>query len=151
MAMSEAREDAARRLWGLWQQGRRPELAEFLAGAGALGPLDLAAVVRVDQRQRWLTGEHRPAEHYLQLYSILAADEEAALDLVYAEYLLRREQGEEAAPDEFLRRFPQYAAQLELQFGFGQALAGEGAPPAGNDPTNTPASDAKAGAVDDPA
>ena len=103
--MSEAREDAARRLWGLWQQGGRPDLAAFLAGADPLGPLDLAAVVRVDQRQRWLTGEHRPAEHYLRLYSILAADEEAALDLVYAEYLLRREQGEEVATDDFCGAF----------------------------------------------
>ena len=126
--MSEVREDAGRRLWDLWQQGRRPDVADFLAGAGPLGTLDLVAVLRVDQRQRWLAGERLPAEHYLQAHPGVAADEEAALDLVYSEYLLRQEQGEEVSPEEYLRRFPQFADQLRLQLDFGQALADRDAP-----------------------
>ena len=119
---------------------RRPSGA---SGPGRRGARRSAAAV-ADRRAS--PGRALPAA-----YPALAADEEAALDLVYAEFLLRREQGEAVAADEFLRRFPQFAGQLDLQFDFGQALASDGAPPAGNDPTNPPASDAQAGAVDDPA
>src|SRR5207253_7791062 len=66
-------ESAARRLWHLWHQGQQPNLAEYLSGAGPLGPLDLAAVLRVDQRQRWLLGQRLPAEQYLAAYTTVAA------------------------------------------------------------------------------
>jgi tetratricopeptide (TPR) repeat protein len=122
-AMAEARKDPARLLWHLWDQGQQPDLAEFLAGAGPLDPLDLAAVLRVDQRQRWLNGQRIPAEHYMSAYPAVMADAEAALDIVYAEYCLRQEQGETVSPLEFLHRFPSLAQQLQLQLDFGQALA----------------------------
>src|SRR5262249_60102074 len=122
-AMAEAQEDAARRLWRLWQQGEQPDLAAFMAAAGPLGPLDLAAVLRVDQRCRWAAGQRPPAEHYLRDYPAVAGDEEAALDLVYAEFLLRRERGEAVGPEEFLRRFPLLPGLLHLQFDFGHALS----------------------------
>jgi serine/threonine-protein kinase len=155
--MTEEREDAARRLWRLWQQGRRPDLAEFLAGAGPLGPLDLAAVLRVDQRQRWLLGQRLSAEHYLAAFPAVAADGEAALDVAYAEFLLRRELGEAVAPEEFLRRFPQLGESLRVQFDFARALGNPEAPPvapppgdrAAAGPAPAPAADGLAGAPPD--
>jgi tetratricopeptide (TPR) repeat protein/tRNA A-37 threonylcarbamoyl transferase component Bud32 len=120
--MSETRQGAAHRLWRLWEQGRQPELANFLTTAGPLGPLDLAAVLRVDQQQRWRLGQHIPAEQYLQGYPEVAADAEAALDMVYAEFRLRRELGPAMEVEAFLGRFPDLAEQLQIQLDFGQAL-----------------------------
>jgi WD40 repeat protein/tRNA A-37 threonylcarbamoyl transferase component Bud32 len=122
--MSEAKQKASRRLWRLWQEGQRPNLADFLAGCAPLDPLDLAEVLRIDQQQRWLIGQRVTAEQYLKEYPSVAADEEAALDVIYAELLLRQELGEGASAEEIVRRFPQFADQLQLQLNFGLALAG---------------------------
>jgi serine/threonine protein kinase/Flp pilus assembly protein TadD len=125
-AMPVVRADAARRLWQLWQEGQQPDLASFLAQGGPLEPLELAAVLRVDQWQRRLIGQRIPAECYLQMYPDVAADPEAALDVVYAEFLHCKKRGENISPQEFVRRFPQFADQLQLQLNLGQALAGPG-------------------------
>ena len=39
----------------------------------------------------------------------------SAIDLIFAEYLLREEQGERPPLEEFLRRFPEHADELKLQ------------------------------------
>jgi tetratricopeptide (TPR) repeat protein len=48
--------------------------------------------------------------------------------MLYAEFLLRQEQGEALSPEEFVGRFPQFAEQLRLQFDFREALASTGPP-----------------------
>jgi tetratricopeptide (TPR) repeat protein len=120
--MNEANADTPRRLWGLWKAGEQPELAEFLAAAGPLGPLEVAAIIRVDQLQRWRIGQRLTAEHYLGAFPAVAADEEAALDVIYAEFVLRQGQGEAVDLEAFLSRFPQFAEQLRLQLDFGWAM-----------------------------
>jgi serine/threonine-protein kinase len=119
--------DPERRLSLLWRQGQRPDVQQFLAAAGDLSLEQVAAVLAVDQRERWQAGESIRAEVYLQRYPAIAADVERALELVYGEFLLREERGEEPAPDEFLRRFPAYVARLRQQFELHQALARESA------------------------
>jgi predicted Ser/Thr protein kinase len=95
----------------------------FLAATGPL-PLDqLAAVLRVDQRQRWQTGERVLAESYFQRYPNLRADVEAAVDLIYAEFLLRERHGEQPAADEYRQRFPELTGLLGAQIELHQALA----------------------------
>jgi serine/threonine protein kinase/tetratricopeptide (TPR) repeat protein len=119
----------AGRLWQLWRQGQRPDVRRFLAEAGPLGPRQTAAVLRVDQRQRWQAGERVPAESYLREYGTVAGDPEAALDVVYGEFLVREDLGERPAAAEYLARFPALAGQLRLQFGLHGAL--EAAPLSG--------------------
>jgi WD40 repeat protein len=109
----------------LWRQGHPPALGPFLAAAGTLEPSQLVAVVRVDQRERWQTGERVLAEAYLHAYPALADAAEAALELVYGEFLLREQHGESPALDEYQRRFPQYAARLRQQLLLHQAMASE--------------------------
>src|SRR5262249_2994872 len=90
---------------GSWQPTRR--LVEALAN---------------DQRARWERGERPAVEAYLDQYPALRDDPEAAIDLIYDEVLLRKERGEVVQLTEYLRRFPQWAAQLRDQFEFHEAL-----------------------------
>jgi predicted Ser/Thr protein kinase len=115
--------DAAEELLQLWRHGQRPDVDAFLTGAGPLPPNQLAAVLRVDQRQRWQASERVTAETYLRRYPDLRADAEAVIDLVYGEFLLREGHGERPAADEYGQRFPEYADTLRAQIELHQALA----------------------------
>jgi serine/threonine protein kinase/WD40 repeat protein len=126
--------DPARQLWLLWRQDQRPDLEQFLAGRDGLSPAELADVIRVDQRERWLRDERLRAETYLQRFPVLTGDTEAAVEVVWAEFLLREEVGEALPLDDYLDRFPQYAERLRLQEQLHQALASS----APLDPPSTP-------------
>jgi eukaryotic-like serine/threonine-protein kinase len=114
--------DAAGRLWQLWRQGQRPDVDAFLAQAGSLSPDEVAATLRVDQRQRWQAGERILAESYLQRHSQVRADPETAVDLVFNEFLVRDQLGERPDAEEYLRRFPEYAGVLGAQIELHRAL-----------------------------
>jgi serine/threonine protein kinase len=76
-----------------------------------------ALVERVIQEltERWHKNERPHAEEYLALYPELAADPEAALEVIYAELCLRQEESPaEALEADLLRRFPQWRRQLEV-------------------------------------
>jgi WD40 repeat protein/serine/threonine protein kinase len=107
-----------RRLWG---QESPPDLKEFLAGAGDLGPAQLVAVLELDQWERWHRGQPLSAESYLRLLPEALADE-AGIGLVYGEFLLREELGESPDPDEYARRFPRFAGRLAQQLELHRAL-----------------------------
>jgi WD40 repeat protein len=115
----------ARRLWQLWSLGQQPKLEDFLAAAGGCDPERLVAVLRVDQRERSRLGQWIPAEAYLETYPALQGSPEHAVDLVFAEYLLREERGEQPAVAEYVERFPQYALELELQIELHEALGAD--------------------------
>jgi predicted Ser/Thr protein kinase len=115
--------DAAEDLLQRWRRGERPDVDAFLAATGPLPPDQLAAVLRVDQRQRWQAGERVLAESYFQRYPDLRADVEAAVDLVYGEFLLRERHGEQPAADEYRQRFPEFTDLLRAQIELHRALA----------------------------
>jgi serine/threonine protein kinase/predicted Zn-dependent protease len=98
-----------------------------------LAPAQVAAVLLIDQRERWQRGDRRPAEAYLDLYPHFRDDFEFGLELVYGEYLLCAERGETPDLQAYCRRFPAYASRLQLQVEIHQALAA----PDGTDPTQT--------------
>jgi serine/threonine protein kinase len=80
----------------------------------------LATLLRDDQRACWRRGERVAVEVYLDRHPALSAD--AQLDLIYNEVVLLQEAGETPHLEEYLRRFPQFAAQLKDQFEVDQAL-----------------------------
>jgi WD40 repeat protein/serine/threonine protein kinase len=131
------------------QAGPRPDVRQALADAGDLTPGEASALLRVDQRERWRHGEPIPAEEYLQVYPPLQADFEAAIELIYAEYLLREEAGETPALREFELRFPRYAERLRLQVELHRALAEVGLDGAADPPSTEPS--AASGAGSEPA
>jgi serine/threonine protein kinase len=116
------------RLQQLWQQGQRPDLGQFLVGAGDLGPAQVLAVALVDQRERWLHGERPGAEQYLALAPALQAHLEHTIQLIYGEYVLREELGEKPILQEYAARFPSYAERLRLQVELHRALASKTEP-----------------------
>jgi serine/threonine protein kinase/WD40 repeat protein len=98
-------------------------LAELLGQADGLSGFDLAGLARADQRRRWRRGEPVPAEVYFDALPRLAACPEAAVDLIYSEFVLCEERGRGADTDEFLARFPAHAEALRRRFALHAALA----------------------------
>jgi serine/threonine-protein kinase len=78
--------------------------------------------LRADQRQRWGEGERVRVDAYFEQYPRLLTDPDCALHLVYNEVLLREENHESPVLEEYVRRFPQFAAQLGPLFEVHRAL-----------------------------
>src|SRR5262249_15289070 len=106
--------DPADRYSVLWHSGNRPDLDAFLASAGPLSARQLADLVCTDQRERWRAGDRVRVEAYFQRFPRLRSDPALALDLVYAEVLMR--EGDGSAADAALSaRFPDLAPALPVQ------------------------------------
>ncbi|MDB5306229.1 MAG: serine/threonine protein kinase [Gemmataceae bacterium] len=67
------------------------------------------------QGREWLAGR-RPSVESLLNGSPLRNDPDAQLDLIYNEIVLREDLGEEAAPEEYTRRYPHLREALALHF-----------------------------------
>ena len=117
-------------------------LDAFLRTAGTLTPADAAEVLRVELDAQWRAGLRPRVEEFLA--RLPPGDPEAAVDLIFCEYLLREEGGERPTPDEYAQRFPRYAAVVRDQIGLHLAL---GHTPAGT-LTHAPTLDVKGGEPD---
>src|SRR5262245_461722 len=75
-----------------------------------------ALVLRLagEMEQRWREGERPRAEDFLARDPGLWHQPDVALELVYEEFCLRQRHGPPADPAEFLGRFPQWRAELEV-------------------------------------
>jgi tetratricopeptide (TPR) repeat protein/predicted Ser/Thr protein kinase len=82
----------------------------------------LADSIRREQRAAWHQGVRRRIEDYLVKNPELDSDPELVLDLIYAEFCLRKELEDSVDSDEYLRRFPQFGTQLRRQFEVDAAL-----------------------------
>lgn len=71
--------------------------------------------------ERWQRGERAAVEEYLG-EPRLAEDEEATLDLIYTEYVIRAELGDRPSVSEYLERFPRFREQLSRQLTLDQIL-----------------------------
>jgi serine/threonine protein kinase len=107
---------ATERLEALWEQGRPPDVWEFLREAGDLKPTELAEVLAVDLERRW-EGKRVTAEQYLAHPGAERLGEVGAVDLIYGEFRLRELlEGQTPSCREYLKRFRQYARALKRQF-----------------------------------
>ena len=75
-----------------------------------------------DMQQRAAVGETLKAEDYLS-DSVSTSD---AIDLIYAEFILRTSNNEKVSPQEFYDRFPEHASLLRRQLELDQALSSVG-------------------------
>jgi len=69
---------------------------------------------RLERRLR--AGEQCQAEECLAAHPALAADSDATLELIYFEYVLREELGQEPSAEDWYRRFPEQQPSLEKIF-----------------------------------
>src|SRR5262249_12496980 len=116
---------AAARLEKLWSGSTPPDFDAFIAACGPLSPGPIAALARIDQRHRRLAGQDITPESYLQRFPAIAGDADAAIDLIYGEFLLREKHGESPSAEEYADRFPQFAANLRQQIELHRALGEE--------------------------
>jgi serine/threonine protein kinase/tetratricopeptide (TPR) repeat protein len=94
------------------------DIRATLAGGADLTANQVADLVLADQMARWKRGERVPVEAYLHLHPALDVRGADAFDVVFNEFLLRQEQGEAPAADEYLWRFPQFADRFRQQLSF---------------------------------
>jgi serine/threonine protein kinase len=107
----------------------------------SVGLQDRVALLRRDQRDRWLRGERVAVEAYLcDAGSDTVLDPDSALVLIHSEYLLRQELGESPALKEYLDRFPEHAERLKLADSVHRLLASEPALDRDREPAATPSS-----------
>jgi WD40 repeat protein/tRNA A-37 threonylcarbamoyl transferase component Bud32 len=122
-ASSSAAGELVRRIESLWESGQNPDPDELLETGGVSFPADAAKVLSADQWHRWHAGERPALEDYFARHPAVAADPEAALLLVYGEFLVREERGEVPSLGDYRSRFPQCEAALCRQLEFHDAIA----------------------------
>ena len=66
----------------------------------------------------WEEGRLTSVEQFFIDHPAACADPEVAVRLIYEEFCLRQEAGEEADPEDVLRRFPQWRSKLEIVLDF---------------------------------
>jgi hypothetical protein len=106
-------EQAIQRFEEAWQRGERPALDNYLP-AGPAQKAALIEFVHTDLEFRLKAGEAVRVEAYWQRYPELAQDRAVALELILAEYELRRRSEPHLGRAEYLARFPQFAAELHV-------------------------------------
>jgi WD40 repeat protein len=95
-----------------WQAGKTPGIADFLTAVGADRAFLLIELVHLDLEFRIKRGEPVRVERYLEAYPELLEQTGLLLDLLAAEYCLRRRTERDLRLEEYYERFPQYAANL---------------------------------------
>jgi WD40 repeat protein len=74
-----------------------------------------------DFERRWRAGHRLSVEDFLRQRPDQATDDDAVLDLIHAEVLLREQHGDAPQLDEYLARFPRLAEPLREQFALHKA------------------------------
>lgn len=97
-----------------WQRGERPLIDAYLRAADVrVNRRDLLiALVRIDLEHRLQSDVSVRVESYLDRYPEIASDATALLDLLAAEYELRRHREGAVAVAEYEQRFPQLGHEL---------------------------------------
>jgi tetratricopeptide (TPR) repeat protein len=110
--LTQKLEDLYERFEQAWRAGRRPAIADYLPPEGSGRRRALAELAAIDLECRLKVGETARVETYLESFPELAAHPTAVLDLIGAEYRLRRRREGEVRAEEYLERFPAYRAGL---------------------------------------
>jgi hypothetical protein len=105
-------EDRIRQFEQDWAAGLRPHIDSYLAGLDPAPRGLLVELVHIDLEFRIKAGESVRAADYLARYPQLAADADAAAELISAEFDLRRRADPALAFDEVAAGYPQYRERL---------------------------------------
>jgi serine/threonine-protein kinase len=108
-------ENAIRRFVEGWRRGDRPVLDDYLPAEEHFRRTLLIELVHTELELRLKAGEAARVEEYLARYPQLAADRLVALELIAAEYQLRRRGEAHLGLADYEQRFPDYRAELPEQ------------------------------------
>jgi tetratricopeptide (TPR) repeat protein/tRNA A-37 threonylcarbamoyl transferase component Bud32 len=95
-----------------WEQGESPSIDDYLYATGTDVRSLLIELVHVDLECRLKGGEAARVENYLKRYPDLAQDVDVVLQLIEAEFTLRRRQEPGLSLQEFSDRFPEHGEHL---------------------------------------
>ncbi len=95
-----------------WVRGDAPAVDDYLDGEGTLRHALLVELVHADLEFRLKASEAARVETYLVRYPEVAGDRAAVLELLAAEYGLRRRYEGDVGPAEFGLRFPEFLDDL---------------------------------------
>jgi eukaryotic-like serine/threonine-protein kinase len=102
-----------------WQGAESPpDLAVHLPdGPAALRRLALVEAIKVDLEYRWQARRWpKLIEDYLREFPELSHDGGVPCDVIYEEYHIRKQRGEQVTIDEYCQRFPTRVAELRRLF-----------------------------------
>jgi Tfp pilus assembly protein PilF len=110
----QQREAIVQRFEQAWHEGR-PAPEDYLPAAGPLRRAVLGELIHADLECRLRAGEPARVEDYLGRFPELADDAACLLDLVVAEYHLRRPRERGMTAEDYVRRFPQLDRELRYR------------------------------------
>lgn len=87
-----------------------------------LKPAEQLSLIRTDQRREWLADRRVLIEAYLARFPSLTGDTSAVVELLWSEFQLRTELGDRPNPDEYERRFPDFADALRRRLQAGDVV-----------------------------
>jgi WD40 repeat protein/serine/threonine protein kinase/Flp pilus assembly protein TadD len=87
---------------------------------------EVLETIRRDQATKWDSGRRVMVEEILALHNDLTSDVESVLDLIYNEILLRRQNHETPTKDEYVKRFPRFADDIETMFFIDDLIPADG-------------------------
>ena len=89
-----------------------PDLNPFLPEAGEIRRLTLVELIKVDLEYRWLSRDcPKRIREYLAEFPELAQARDSC-DLIYEEFHIRKQSGQEVSADEYLQAFPGQSAEI---------------------------------------
>lgn len=100
-----------------WARGGTPRLEEYVPSSAAAGRVRaLEELIKIDLSYRWRRPGDGPApprlEQYLERFPELGPAGRLSLELIAAEYWVRRQSGDRVAPQEYLDRFAAHGNRL---------------------------------------
>ena len=129
----ERAERAIRGLEDAWRRGE-PDLEKYWAESDCDKTVSvLAALVKVDLRCRYDRGERPTVADYFDRHPELCEHSDRVISLVYEEFCLCEEQGENPDPEQFCDRYAPWrdslASQLRYHRDFSQVVGAPAPPP----------------------
>jgi WD40 repeat protein/serine/threonine protein kinase len=107
----------------VWKEETDSLLRQIQGHGESLSTSELLPILSFHQRSRWQAGTRIPAEAYYDLLSHVPNGNDCIFEIVYGEYLLRTELGEQPVLQEYVERFPQWQDRLRRQIELHRVLS----------------------------